>query len=113
MRLVRGILRGKIHKTMAVWRTATQASSSLPDEQRLCDLQEVTGPGAALCLVRPDKLHAARSAAAARFRRGSGSVAIMTVPVLRGRAREPPPGWAMRPGRGMMATGARQRTQVR
>jgi hypothetical protein len=41
VRPVRGILRGKIHKTMAVWPAATQASSSLPDEQRLCDVQEV------------------------------------------------------------------------
>jgi hypothetical protein len=45
---VRGILRGKIHKTMAVWPAVTQASSSLPDEQRLCDLQEVTSPGGSL-----------------------------------------------------------------
>ena len=45
---MRGILRGKIHRTMAVWPAVTQALSSLPDEQRLCDLQEVTSPGAAL-----------------------------------------------------------------
>ena len=50
MRPVRGILRGKIHRTMAVWPAATQASSS-PDERRLCDLQEVTSPGVALCRV--------------------------------------------------------------
>jgi hypothetical protein len=49
VRPVRGILRGKIHRTMAVWPAVTQALSSLPDEQRLCDLQEVTSPGAALC----------------------------------------------------------------
>jgi len=73
VRPVRGILRGKIHRMVAVWPAVTQALSSLPDEQRLCDLQEVTSPGAALCLVRPDKLHVARSVAAARFRRGSGS----------------------------------------
>ena len=47
---MRGILRGKIHRTMAVWPAATQALSSLPDEQRLCDVQEVTSPGAAVCL---------------------------------------------------------------
>ena len=62
---------------------------------------------------------------------GVAAAAIMAVPVLRGRAREPPPGWAMRPGpalprtgcrfrrspcsrsgpvRGMMATGASERT---
>jgi hypothetical protein len=70
---VRGILRGKIHRTMAVWPAVTQTWSSLPGEQRLRDVQEVTSPGAAVCLVRPDKLHAARSASAARFRRWSGS----------------------------------------
>ena len=30
------------------------------------------------------------------FRRRPGAVAIMAVPVVRGRAREPPSGWAMR-----------------
>ena len=45
---VRGILRGKIHRTMAVWPAVTRAWSSLPNEQRLCDLQEVTSPGGAL-----------------------------------------------------------------
>jgi hypothetical protein len=44
---VRGILRGKIHRVVAVWPAVTQALSSVPVEQRLCDLQEVTGPGAA------------------------------------------------------------------
>ena len=73
VRPVRGILRGKIHRVVAVWPAVTQALSSRLDEQRLCDLQEVTSPGAALCLVRPDKPHAARSVAAARFRRGRGS----------------------------------------
>ena len=38
VRLVRGILRGKIHRTMAVWPAETQAWLSLPGEQRLCDL---------------------------------------------------------------------------
>ena len=88
---MRGILGGKIHRMVAVWPAVTQALSSLPDEQRLCDLQEVTSPGAALCLVRPDKLHAARSGAAARFRRGSGSGSDHGGPLVRGRAREPPP----------------------
>jgi hypothetical protein len=50
VRLVRGILRGKIHWAMAVWPAVTQPLLSLPGEQRLCDLQEVTSPGAALCL---------------------------------------------------------------
>src|ERR1700722_4412438 len=49
VRPLRGILRGKIHRTMAVWPAVTQASSAVPDEQRLCDLQEVTSPGAVLC----------------------------------------------------------------
>jgi hypothetical protein len=81
--------------------------------------------------VRLGKLRAARSAAAARFRWGSGSGSDYGGPLLRGRAREPPPGWAMRPGpalprtgccfcwctcsrsrpiRGMMATGVSERT---
>jgi hypothetical protein len=94
---VRGILRGKIHRTMAVWPAVTQTWSSLPGEQRFRDVQEVTSPGAAVCLVRPDKLHAARSASAARFRRRSGSGSDHGCPVLRGRAREPTPGRAMRP----------------
>src|SRR5277367_3193403 len=80
VRPVRGVLRGKIHTTMAVWPAITQASSSLPDEQRLCDLQEVTSPGAALCPGAADKLHAARSASAARFRGGVVAAAIMAVP---------------------------------
>jgi hypothetical protein len=33
----------------------------------------------------------------------------MAVPVLRGRAREPPPGWAMRPGPALPRTGYRFR----
>jgi hypothetical protein len=42
VRPVRGILRGKIHRMMAVWPAVTQALLSLPGEQRLCDVQEVT-----------------------------------------------------------------------
>ena len=53
VRPARGILRGKIHRMVAVWPAATQASSSLPDEQRLCDGQEVTSwADARLCRPR-------------------------------------------------------------
>jgi hypothetical protein len=131
MRPVRGILRGKIHRTMAVWPAVTQASSSLPDEQRLCDLQEVTSPGAALC-------RGAAGQAACCEVRGSrpvppgGAVAIMAVPSsAAGHASRPWLGHALgscatrtiyrfrrcpcsmsRPALGMTATGARQRTHA-
>ena len=59
VRPARGILRGKIHRMVAVWPAATQASSSLPDEQRLCGVQEVTSwADARLCRPRaagPDR----------------------------------------------------------
>jgi hypothetical protein len=73
MRPVRGILRGKIHKTMPVWPAVTQASSPLRMSSAfvMCRRSPVLARRSAL--VRPDKLHAARSAAAARCRRGSGS----------------------------------------
>jgi hypothetical protein len=45
--ILRGILRGKIYRTMAIWPAVTQASSSLPDEQRLGDVQMVISLGVA------------------------------------------------------------------
>jgi hypothetical protein len=41
-RSLRGTLRGKIHRTMGVWPAGTKDRSSLPGEQCLRDVQEVT-----------------------------------------------------------------------
>jgi hypothetical protein len=67
MRPVRGILRGKIHRTMAVWPAVTpyRHLSRMNSAFVICRRSPVLARRSAL--VRPDKLHAARSASAARF----------------------------------------------
>ena len=89
VRPVRGILRGKIHRTMAVWPAITQGSSSLPDEQRLCDLQEVTSPGAALCPGAAGQAACREVCGSRLVPPGSGSGSDHGGCLLRGRAREP------------------------
>jgi hypothetical protein len=60
-------------------------------------------------LVRPGKLQAARSAAAARFRRGSGSGSDHGGPVVPRPGTRADLGWAMRPGPALPRTGYRFR----